>query len=114
MEQVLRNLISNAVKYGEGRPIDVTIRDGDPVRVAVTDRGIGISAEDIERIFERFERAVPVRRFGGFGVGLWVARTVVQAMGGAIRVESAPGAGSTFTIELPRAAGAPAAHEAVP
>jgi signal transduction histidine kinase len=71
----------------------------------VKDHGIGIGAADQARIFERFERAVPERHYGGFGVGLWVARLVAEAHGGRIRVESAPDQGSTFTLELPLAAG---------
>ncbi len=103
LEQLLSNLISNALKYGEGKPVDVIIEsDAHFARVVVKDRGIGISAEDQARIFDRFERAGSVRHYGGFGLGLWISRRVVQALGGAIRVESAPGQGSTFTVELPR------------
>jgi signal transduction histidine kinase len=69
--------------------------------VTVRDRGIGISSEDQQRIFERFERAVSVRHYGGFGVGLWLARQAVEAHGGEIHVRSEHGAGSEFRIELP-------------
>ncbi|HEX8821951.1 MAG TPA: ATP-binding protein, partial [Archangium sp.] len=68
----------------------------------VKDHGIGIAEEDLARIFERFERAVSVRHYGGFGIGLWIVREIVQALGGSIEVESAPGKGATFTITLPR------------
>jgi signal transduction histidine kinase len=72
------------------------------VRVRVRDHGIGIAPEDQARIFERFERAVPERHYGGFGLGLWVARLVVEEHGGKIRVASSPGDGSLFEVELPR------------
>ena len=67
----------------------------------IRDHGIGISKEDQERIFDRFERAVSVRSYGGMGLGLYVARQIVLAHGGSIRIESAPGQGSTFTVNLP-------------
>jgi signal transduction histidine kinase len=102
LDQVITNLVSNAVKYGSGRPIDLTVEQlGDRARVHVRDRGIGIATGDQGRIFERFERLVSERHYGGFGLGLWIARQNIEAMGGTIRVESAPGEGSTFTVELP-------------
>lgn len=103
LDQVLTNLLGNAVKYGLGRPIDVTVT-GDPsqVSVAVTDRGIGIPPEGRERLFRRFERAVTPSAFQGLGLGLWIARTLVEMHGGEIMLESTPGMGSTFTVTLPR------------
>ncbi|MFL5270824.1 MAG: ATP-binding protein [Anaeromyxobacteraceae bacterium] len=108
VDTIVTNLLSNAIKYGQGKPIDVNI-DGDPARarLSVTDRGIGIAPADQARIFERFERAVTERHYGGFGVGLWVARLVAEAHGGRIAVTSAPGEGSTFTLDLPFAEPAP-------
>jgi signal transduction histidine kinase len=108
LDTIVTNLLSNAIKYGEGKPIAMGISAGGGVaRVWVRDRGIGIAPEDQARIFERFERAVPERHYGGFGVGLWVARLVAEAHGGAIRVESSPGQGSTFALELPHPESAP-------
>jgi signal transduction histidine kinase len=75
-------------------------RDGKAV-VSVRDRGIGIAPVDQARIFERFARAVSPDHYGGLGLGLWIARILVEAMGGSVRVESTPGEGSTFMMELP-------------
>jgi signal transduction histidine kinase len=102
LDQVLTNLLSNAIKYGPGKPVEMTVEDRrGRARVTVRDHGIGISAEDQARIFERFERAVSRRHYGGFGLGLWIVRQLVEAMGGSVRVESAPGEGATFEVELP-------------
>jgi signal transduction histidine kinase len=102
IEQVTSNLVGNALKYGKGQPIDVFAgaRDGRAVLV-VRDRGIGIAPEDQQRIFQRFERAVSSRHFGGLGLGLWIVRQIVDAHGGAIAVESRPGKGAEFAVHLP-------------
>jgi len=103
-EQVVANLMSNALKYGQGSPVEVTLavaRGGERARLTVRDHGIGIEADDIARIFDRFERAVAPNHYGGFGLGLWIVRQIVEASGGSVAVESAPGQGSTFTLELP-------------
>ncbi len=103
IEQVLGNLLANAVKYGPGHPIEVTVEGSETeARLTVTDHGAGIAPEDQARIFDRFERAVSVAHYGGFGLGLWVARELVRAHGGAIAVQSVPGHGATFTVTLPR------------
>jgi c-di-GMP phosphodiesterase len=102
LETVVGNLLSNAVKFGNGKPIEISIRaTASRAILAVRDQGIGVSAEDQQRIFGRFERAVSQRHFGGFGLGLWVAREAVEAHGGTIRVQTGAGAGSEFTVELP-------------
>ena len=109
IDQVLTNLLSNAMKYGGGKPIEVALRGaGGRARLSVTDHGIGIAREDRERIFERFERAVPVRHFGGLGLGLWIAEQIVKAHGGSITVTDTPGGGATFTVELPAGGAGPA------
>ena len=103
MRQVFDNLLTNALKYGEGKPVEIDVHgEGDRVMMAVRDHGIGISAEARARIFDRFERAVSSQHFAGFGLGLWIARRIVDEHGGRIAVESTPGEGSTFTVELPR------------
>jgi two-component system, OmpR family, sensor kinase len=102
-EQILDNLLSNAIRYGEGEPVSVEVAsDGEQVVLRVTDRGIGIAAADCVRIFERFERARDVPRSGGFGIGLWLSQKLAQAQGGSLEVKSEPGAGSTFIVGLPR------------
>ncbi|MEO8190568.1 MAG: PAS domain S-box protein [Acidobacteriota bacterium] len=104
MEQVVGNLLSNAIKYGDGRPIEIEIHaEGEDAVLRVRDHGIGIASEDKGRIFERFERAVSDRNFGGLGLGLWIATEIVRASGGALDVDSTLGEGSTFTLRMPRA-----------
>jgi signal transduction histidine kinase len=105
LEQVVSNLISNAMKYGFGQPISVSIEaTADLAWLSVHDHGIGIAAKDQDRIFERFERAAQVGGSRSLGLGLWVVRQIVGALGGTIRVESSLGAGANFTVGLPRAA----------
>ncbi|RYZ39498.1 MAG: response regulator [Myxococcaceae bacterium] len=102
ISQVVHNLVANALKFGRGKPVDVTLRpDGEQVRLSVVDHGIGIKPEDRERIFERFERAVSTHHYGGLGLGLWVSRQVVEAHQGRIDVEDTPGGGTTFHVTLP-------------
>jgi signal transduction histidine kinase len=102
IEQVIANLLSNACKYGAGKPIRVEVGlEGKLARLSVRDHGIGIAPADRERIFERFERAASARHYGGLGLGLYITRQVVEAHGGTIRVASHAGAGSTFSVELP-------------
>jgi signal transduction histidine kinase len=83
--------------------VDVRVYGDDThARVEVVDRGIGIAPEDAARIFGRFERAVSSRHYGGLGLGLFITRQLVEALGGDISVHSEPGQGSTFTVVLPR------------
>lgn len=106
IEQVVSNLLGNAIKYGHGKPIYVTVSgDEHEAHVSVRDAGIGIDQADQERIFQRFERGDTLPRSGGLGLGLWIARELVQGHGGSIRVESAPGAGARFDVTLPRSPG---------
>ena len=103
IEQIITNLISNAIKYGQGTPIEVMVTevaDG-RARLSVRDHGIGIASEHRDRIFERFERLVSSRQYGGLGLGLWIVRQIVEAHHGSITVWSQPGAGSIFTVDLP-------------
>jgi PAS domain S-box-containing protein len=102
IDQVITNLLSNALKYGAGRPIEVVaqMKRGAAV-IAVSDHGIGIRKDQQQRIFGRFERSVETRTYGGFGLGLWIAREIVALSGGTIDVESAEGEGACFTVRLP-------------
>jgi signal transduction histidine kinase len=103
LEQVVTNLVSNALKYGEGKPVSVRVENGEggTVALVVADQGIGISSDEQRVIFERFERGQGARGYGGFGLGLWIAREIVMALGGTIEVESAAGHGATFRVRLP-------------
>ena len=103
LDQVLVNLLTNAAKYGAGRPIRVRVDSAGPLaRVVVRDEGIGIAPEVLDRIFGRFERGVSDRQYGGLGLGLYISRELVRAMEGKVRVVSRLGEGATFTVELPR------------
>ncbi len=102
IEQVVTNLVSNAVKYGEGKPIVVRVSADEGVaEISVRDRGIGIAEQDLERIFYQFERAANRRAPGGLGMGLYIARQIVEAHQGKIHVESKNGEGSLFRVSLP-------------
>lgn len=102
VEQALANLLTNALKFGAGHPVEVHVSEEGPwVRLAVKDHGIGIAPEALERIFERFERAVSSRKYGGLGLGLFLTRQIAESHGGTIHVESRPGEGSTFVLQLP-------------
>jgi PAS domain S-box-containing protein len=106
MEQAIENLVENAIKYGQGKPVEIDLGTvGPEVVLRVTDHGVGIDEDQQKRIFDRFERAVSTRDFGGLGLGLWIARRVVEASGGRIAVRSAPGEGATFTVRLPNPRG---------
>jgi two-component system sensor histidine kinase VicK len=114
LEQVITNLVSNAIKFGEGKPIEIALRaDDERAYFSVTDHGIGIDPERQSELFARFSRAVSRREYGGFGLGLWIARETVLAMGGEIWLTSAPGEGSTFSVSLPRVLAAGAGNYAV-
>jgi CheY-like chemotaxis protein/anti-sigma regulatory factor (Ser/Thr protein kinase) len=101
--QVVGNLVSNAIKYGAGKPVSVTATtEAAQARIQVADRGIGIPLEEHARIFERFGRATSAHSAQSHGLGLWIVRRLIRAMNGQVELESAPGEGSTFTVTLPR------------
>ena len=106
VQQIVENLMSNAVKYGANKPISVSLREEQgTVALDVRDQGIGISAADQARIFSPFERAVSRQQQPGFGLGLWVVGRLATAMGGTVQVSSDLGQGSTFSVRLPRHGG---------
>jgi PAS domain S-box-containing protein len=103
--QVVTNLVTNADRYSPSEaPIVVeAVRRGDAVEVSVRDRGVGIAADDVPRLFQKFSRVGPheKRPPGGTGLGLFITKHLVEAMGGTIAVDSVPGEGSTFRFTLP-------------
>lgn len=102
IDQVVVNLLTNSMKYGAGKPIVVQAKKGEKTaKLVIRDFGIGITKKDQERIFQRFERAVPITTYGGLGLGLFIVRQIIAAHDGSIRVESEPEKGATFTVELP-------------
>lgn len=104
IDQVLSNLLSNAIRYGRGKPIVVgALSLGATARFWVEDLGIGIAAEHQARIFQRYERAAPATNYAGLGLGLWISRQLVEAMGGTISLRSVVDQGSIFTVDIPRA-----------
>lgn len=104
LELIMTNLVSNALKYGQGKPIKIVLENfSDRCEITVQDHGIGISEEDQLRVFEQFERAARIRSIGGLGLGLWVVKNLIDQLSGTISVEGKPGVGSTFKVTLPKA-----------
>lgn len=107
IEQVLSNLISNAIKYGLGNPLQIELSqsidsNGTPrAKFVIIDQGIGVAKENQKKIFNRFERAANLINYGGLGLGLFISNNIVRAHDGDLRIESEEGLGSTFTLELP-------------
>ena len=103
IEQVVTNLIQNALRYGSGKPIEIILMDkGSMIQFIVKDYGIGIAPDSHERIFNRFERAVSANDVSGFGLGLFISKQIVIGHGGRIWVESELNQGSSFIVELPK------------
>ena len=106
LEQIITHLVSNALKFGAGGAVSLRLEEhGGWARLSVRDEGIGMDESVRARLFGRFERGVSERHYGGLGLGLFITHQVVEALGGHIHVDSAPGRGSVFTVELPLAAG---------
>jgi signal transduction histidine kinase len=106
LDAVVTHLVSNALKFGAGHPIEVaTAGDEETATIRVRDHGIGIAPAEQAHIFERFARVSSPARVPGVGVGLWMSRALLRAIGGTISVESAPASGATFAVMLPHARG---------
>lgn len=102
MEQVVINMLTNAMKYGNHRPIEISVScDHGNASISVSDQGLGIAKEDQERIFDQFERAVDTNSISGLGVGLFISKKIVEAHDGKIEVKSELGKGTTFTVTVP-------------
>lgn len=102
LAQIVSNLVTNAIKYGAGKPFEITLdRFDSGARIAISDHGIGLAARDHERIFERFAQLGPTDGQHGVGLGLWIVAEAAHRLNGTIRIRSAPGEGSTFIVELP-------------
>jgi signal transduction histidine kinase len=102
LDQVVLNLLANAAKFGARKPIEVTVaRAGDYARMTVCDHGIGVDPAQQQRIFQRFERGVSSHSYGGLGLGLYICQRIVESHKGTIGVDSRPGQGATFTVQLP-------------
>ena len=102
IEQVIVNLLTNALRYGCGEPVEISVHDdGAQVRIDVRDQGKGIAPDDIDRIFEPFERGARNGEPKGLGLGLYISRQLAVSHGGELRVHSQVGAGSTFSLILP-------------
>lgn len=103
IEQVIINLLTNAIRYGMGKPIHIAIEaDDNTVRFTIEDKGMGIDHKDREKIFHRFERAISANEISGLGLGLFISKQIILAHKGEIWVESMLGNGSTFIFELPK------------
>ena len=102
LDEAFSNVISNAIKYGAGHPIEIQLqaKDGKALLV-VNDHGIGIAPDDLARIFERFERTSASKNYGGLGLGLYITRQIVEQHRGSIRAENQPQGGARFIIEIP-------------
>ncbi|RZA09805.1 MAG: PAS domain S-box protein [Proteobacteria bacterium] len=103
MEQVINNLLTNALRYGKGSVVEVQLEESDSALILkVSDQGIGIDQANLEKIFDRFERAVSANEVSGLGLGLFISRQIVRAHGGRIWAESRAGKGTSFYVELPK------------
>jgi signal transduction histidine kinase len=102
IEQVLINLLSNAMKYGPGKPIEIQVTScAEWAEIRIKDHGIGIAKKDHQRVFQRFERATPPTNYGGLGLGLYITCKIIKQHQGSIHIESQLGQGATFIVRIP-------------
>lgn len=102
MEQVISNLLNNAIKYGNNNPVKIIFdHQGDKVLLSFVDEGLGIDPKNLKMIFNRYDRGMDSSKISGLGLGLYLSKQIVEAHKGQIKVESVVGKGSTFTVEFP-------------
>lgn len=102
LEQAISNILNNAIKYGRGKPVEINLNSlEEEAFLSITDFGIGIDEENIERIFRKYERAISPSEISGLGLGLYISRQIIETHHGTLSVKSSKGAGSTFIIKLP-------------
>ncbi|MFP2904437.1 ATP-binding protein [Pyxidicoccus sp. 3LFB2] len=102
LRQLVEGLLDNALKFGMGKPVELAVeKDARGASIRISDHGAGIATDDAERIFDRFERAASTDNYGGFGLGLWLARHIAEAHGGDVQLTRTEGGGATFTVVLP-------------
>jgi signal transduction histidine kinase len=102
LEQVISNLLGNAIKYGNGQPVMISVSENeDFATIKVQDNGIGISPINLPQIFQRYERAISSSNISGLGLGLYISTKIIESHNGRIEVESLLGKGSSFTVYLP-------------
>jgi signal transduction histidine kinase len=113
VEHIVANLVGNALKYGAGRAVTVELRAVDGgAQLAVTDHGIGMAPEELTRVFAKFARASSALHYGGLGLGLFLVKELVAAMGGRLEIDSKPNEGTRIIVTLPSAgAGAAAPYD---
>lgn len=103
LDEALSNIVSNAIKYGAGRPVNIQLKaTAAKATLVIHDRGIGIPTEDLSRIFGRFERTAVSKNYGGLGLGLYIASQIIEQHQGSIKAESSAKGGTRFVIEMPR------------
>jgi PAS domain S-box-containing protein len=103
LEEAISNVLVNAIKFGRGHPIDVQLTSCDATAIlTINDSGIGIPPEDLSRIFGRFEQTTTSRKYGGLGLGLYIANQIIDQHGGTIRAENRPKGGASVVIEIPK------------
>jgi signal transduction histidine kinase len=102
IDQLITNLVTNVIRHAPGSPVSVSVaRAGNCAEFRIEDHGRGISAENHERIFDRFERIGSGDRVGGLGLGLFISRQIAESHGGKLELRSVPGSGATFVLTLP-------------
>ncbi len=102
LDTIITNVLSNAIKFGPGKPITISVRRaGDRAVLSVHDQGMGMTADERASLFRKFSRVAPKENYGGFGLGLWIVEQLVRGHGGSVALTSEKDRGTTVTVELP-------------